>query len=96
MAGKQDAVTEDRVHREGVLMFLLLEARLATIEEIVTYRQAPAPPDRMREIQDGTERAVYDLASMGVVHVEGRSVYASRAAREAGRLTEGVNPEIQP
>jgi hypothetical protein len=77
---------EDKIHREGVLAFLLYEAELATIDEVVAHRQVAVSADRHDELRDGTERAINDLASMGVVNVEGRSVYATRAARETGRL----------
>jgi hypothetical protein len=89
----RNTVNEDRIHREGVLMFLLHETELATIDEVVVHRQALVPGHRHAEIRDGTERAVTELAAAGVVNVEGRSVYASGAAREVHRLVEGVELE---
>jgi hypothetical protein len=90
MASKaQNTASEDRIHREGVLMFLLHEAELATIDEVVAHRQVAVSVDRRQEIRDGTERAITELAAAGVVNVEGCSVYASRAAQEVHRLVEG-------
>lgn len=94
MDEKRDTASEDRIYREGVLMFLLLETRLATAEEIVTYRQAFQSADEPKAVRDGTERAIRDLAALGVLNVEGSSVYVSRAAREAARLVEGPDPDI--
>ncbi len=72
-------------------MFLLHEADLATVEEIVIHRQAFAPPEMRALTRDGTERAIRDLASIGVVNLAGFSVYASRAAREVSRLSQVVD-----
>jgi hypothetical protein len=89
---RTDPVSEDRGYRETVLMLVLQEAPLATIEELVAHHlagQASDPAGR----RDGIERAVADLAAIGVLNVEGRSVYASRAARETSRLVEGAGTE---
>lgn len=84
---------EDRIHREGVLMFLLDETPLATVEEIVVCRLAFERPERHQQTRDDTERAINELASIGVLNVEGRTVWVSRAAREAVRVSEGPKPE---
>lgn len=89
----QTTADEDRIHREGVLMFLLQESGLVTIEEVVRHRQAWTLTERHEEIRDGTERAIADLAAVGALNVEGRSVYATRAAREVHRLVEGEESE---
>jgi len=60
---------EDQGHREGVMLFLLVETRLATIEEVVAHRQAFEPPERHQLARHGTERAIRDMAAMGVVNV---------------------------
>ena len=87
---------EERLYREGVMLFLAFETRLATIEEIVTHQQAFYSSDCQKEIREGTELAIRDLAAMGVLNVEGRSVYISRAAREGARLLDGDSDEIEP
>jgi hypothetical protein len=86
---------EDDLHREGVMLFLLVETRLSTIEEVVAHRQAFEPPERQQLVRDGTERAIRDMAAMGVLNIEGHTVYVSRAAREGARLWEG-DGEIPP
>jgi len=82
-------VEQDRLHREGVLMFLLDEPCLATIDEVITYRLTFVPAEEQALFRDGTERAIGDLAAAGVVNITGRSVSASRAAREVASLLEG-------
>lgn len=91
-----DPAREDQIHRQAVFGFLLLEARLATIEEIVVNMQAPCrSPKRQRKTRDATERAVRDLAAMGVLNIEGKTVYVSRAAQQTARLLEGHEPDTE-
>lgn len=79
----------DRLHREGVLMFLLDEPGLVTIEEAVAHMLAYIDPEHHAEFRDGVDRAIRDLVGAGVLNRVGRSVYASRATREVAYLIEG-------
>jgi hypothetical protein len=86
--------SEDRIHRERVLMFLLHEARLATVEEIVVHRLAFEKPEAQKQCRDGTERAVKELTSFGVLNHADGSVYVSLAARTTARVMDPCLPEF--
>lgn len=84
-----DPVREDRIDREGVLMFLLDQPGLVTIQEVVTYIRAYYPSERHAETRGGTERAIRDLAGAGVLNIVDGSVQVSHATREVAYLIEG-------
>lgn len=86
MATETTTAAEDRLDREGVLMFLLEQTGLVTIEEVVTYVLAHFEPEGHAKARGGTERAIRDLVGAGVLNIVGQSIYASRAAREVADL----------
>ena len=86
LATEKTTAEEDRIDREGVLMFLLEQSGLVTIEEVLTYVLAYFEPERHAKARGGTERAIRDLVGAGVLNRVDESLYLSRAAREVADL----------
>lgn len=85
-------------NRVEVLKFFLNHAPIATYEDVLRDRlSVEGGKERNGEeratIEDGTRLAVRDLAGKGILHQEGQTIYATRAAREVARL---LNDEIPP